>query len=65
MVSLLSNLYKAAAAQNTHLCKYRKYLCISDSEEIDPVYFEKVNLVGRLGTFPADGTISKQETLLY
>ena len=34
-------------------------------KEIDPVYFEKVNLVGRLGTFPADGTISKQETLLY
>ena len=60
MVSLLSNLYKAAA-RNTHLCKY---LCISDSEEIDPVCFEKVNLVGRLGTFPADGTISKQDTLL-
>ena len=46
------------------MCKYRN-LCISDSEEIDPVYFEKVNLGERLGTYPGDRTISKQETLVY
>ena len=43
------------------LCQHQD-LCIPDSEEIDPVYFEKVNL-GRLGTLYStdDRTISKQE----
>ena len=48
-----------------YICVNIANLCIPDSEEIDPVHFEKVNLVGRLRTFPGDGTISKQETLLY
>ena len=43
------------------LCQHQD-LCIPDSEEIDPVYFEKVNL-GRLGTLYSTGdrNISKQE----
>ena len=35
------------------LCQHQD-LCIPDSEEIDPVYFEKVNL-GRLGTLYSTG----------
>ena len=48
-----------------YICVNIANLCIPDSEEIDPVHFEKVNLGERLGTYPGDRTISKQETFVY